>query len=51
MEQAIQSVWEVIKRYKPENFGWQWADEVAPRFQLIPLGERGYIEGRPVKRA
>lgn len=49
MEQAIQSVWDVMKTYKPESFGWHWADDVAPRFQLMPLGARGYIEGRPVK--
>ncbi|HRR89855.1 MAG TPA: AraC family transcriptional regulator, partial [Eubacteriales bacterium] len=29
--------------------GYKWDDEAAPRFQLSPLGYRGYIEGRPVK--
>ena len=28
----------------------QWADEDGPLFQLVPLGYRGYIEGRPVRR-
>jgi AraC-like DNA-binding protein len=49
-EQAITSLWEVIRTYRPETFGYAWADEDAPRFQLEPLGYRGYIEGRPVRR-
>ena len=51
MEAAINSVWDAIKRCKPETYGWKWADSIAPRFQLIPLGPRGYIEGRPVVSA
>lgn len=49
-EQAIESLWEVINSYRPETFGFRWADEEAPRFQLCPEGYRGYIEGRPVRR-
>jgi hypothetical protein len=30
-------------------YGYQWAPEEAPRFQLAPMGYRGYIEARPVK--
>ena len=37
-----------IKDYQPEINGYKWADKIAPRFQLIPLGYRGYIEARPV---
>jgi AraC-like DNA-binding protein len=48
-EQAIQDVWELMKRYKPEIYGFTWADEDGPRFQLAPMGYRGYIEARPVK--
>jgi AraC-like DNA-binding protein len=48
-EEAIGSVWESIKNYKPETYGFRWADEDGPRFQLAPQGYRGYIEGRPVR--
>ena len=48
-ETAIEEVWDVMADYRPENIGYQWADEDGPRFQLTPLGERGYIEGRPVR--
>lgn len=48
-EQAIGSLWEAIKNYKPEIYGFKWADEDGPRFQLEPQGYRGYIEGRPVR--
>jgi AraC family transcriptional regulator len=49
-EQAISSLWETVKNYNPEIYGFQWADEDGPRFQLEPQGYRGYIEGRPVKQ-
>ncbi len=48
-EEAIGSLWETIKNYKPEIYGFRWADEDGPRFQLEPQGYRGYIEGRPVR--
>jgi len=47
--EAIEELWDVMKRYQPETYGFQWADELAPRFQLEPQGYRGYIEGRPVR--
>ncbi len=47
-EQAITSLWDVMKTYQPESYGYRWADDDAPRFQLEPVGYRGYIEGRPV---
>ncbi len=50
-EQAISSLWDVMKSYKPETYGLKWADEDGPRFQLKPVGYRGYIEGRPVRPA
>ena len=49
-EQAISSLWEVMKQYRPETYGFEWADDDGPRFQLCPQGYRGYIEGRPVAR-
>ena len=48
-EQAIASLWDVMNAYDPRVIGYEWADEEAPRFQLVPLGYRGYIEGRPVR--
>jgi AraC family transcriptional regulator len=48
-EEAIGSLWEVMKKYNPELYGFKWVDEDAPRFQLEPRGYRGYIEGRPVR--
>ena len=48
-EQAIFSLWDVMKTYQPELYGYEWADEDAPRFQLEPVGYRGYMEGRPVR--
>ena len=47
--QAIGDLWAVMKTYNPELYGFKWADEDGPRFQMEPLGYRGYIEGRPVK--
>lgn len=48
-EEAIGSLWETMKHYNPEIYGFRWADEDGPRFQLEPQGYRGYIEGRPVR--
>jgi len=48
-EKAIVSLWETMKDYNPEIYGFRWADEDGPRFQLEPQGYRGYIEGRPVR--
>jgi AraC-like DNA-binding protein len=49
-EQAIEELWEVMKTYNPELYGFVWADEDGPRFQLAPMGYRGYIEARPVRQ-
>jgi len=48
-EKAILDFWETIKTYDPKIYGFAWADEEAPRFQLAPMGYRGYIEARPVR--
>ena len=47
--EAIQELWEVMKKYNPQTYGFEWANEDAPRFQLAPMGYRGYIEARPVR--
>jgi len=49
-EDAISDLWEVMKNYNPEIYGFKWADEDGPRFQLAPMGYRGYIEARPVRQ-
>lgn len=49
-QEAIGELWEVMKNYNPEIYGFQWADEDGPRFQLAPMGYRGYIEARPVRQ-
>lgn len=49
-EEAIEELWEIMQRYNPEIYGFEWADEDAPRFQLEPQGYRGYIEARPVRQ-
>lgn len=48
-QEAIGDLWQVMNRYNPELSGFKWADEDGPRFQLEPMGYRGYIEARPVK--
>jgi len=49
-QEAIGELWEVMKNYNPEMYGFKWADEDGPRFQLAPMGYRGYIEARPVRQ-
>ncbi len=48
-QDEIGKVMEAIDEFDPAPFGFEWADEEAPRFQYEPQGDRGYIEGRPVK--
>ena len=47
---AIGALWENISNYNPKVYGYEWDYDIAPRFQLAPMGWRGYIEGRPVKK-
>lgn len=47
---AITDLWEVMKKYDPQIYGFEWADEDNPRFQMAPMGYRGYIEARPVRQ-
>ena len=48
-EDAIGEIWNAEKKYNPEFIGYEW-DEMNPRIQLEPIGERGYIELMPVKK-
>ncbi|MCB2290940.1 AraC family transcriptional regulator [Clostridium sp. CS001] len=48
-EAAIEELWDVMKIYNPELYGFKWSDNDGPRFQLSPMGYRGYIEARPVR--
>ncbi len=46
--EAIGEVQRHIDRFDPKLYGYNWAPESAPRFQLAPMGYRGYIEAIPV---
>ena len=48
--EEIGIVWEHIDKFNPTIYGYEWDPEAAPRFQLAPMGYRGYIEARPVKK-
>jgi AraC-like DNA-binding protein len=48
---AIEELSSAMDNYNPELYGFVWADEDGPRFQLEPQGYRGYIEARPVRNA
>lgn len=39
-----------IDKFDPEVYGYAFDEETAPRFQLAPMGWRGYIEGRAVRK-
>jgi hypothetical protein len=47
--EAINELWKQTENFNPEIYGYKWADADAPKFQLAPMGYRGYIEGRPVR--
>lgn len=47
-QEMITGVSKAIDSYDPTPYGYEWDDEIAPRFQLDPQGWRGYIEARPV---
>ena len=49
-EDAIEEIWDVIKRYDPAAISCAW-DDANPRIQLEPRGKRGYVELVPVKKA
>ncbi len=49
-KEAIGEIWAHVKTFDPKLYGYDWAPEDAPRFQLAPMGYRGYIEAYPVKK-
>ena len=48
-EEAIGELWKQTEKFNPQIYGYEWADDLAPKIQLAPQGYRGYIEGRPVR--
>ena len=48
-DSAIADIWDAMEKFDPKRFGYEWADDDSPRFQLMPVGQRGYIEARPVR--
>lgn len=38
-----------IEKYDPTIYGYEYDEEIGPRFQLEPQGHRGYIEAKPIK--
>jgi AraC-like DNA-binding protein len=47
----VAAVMAKIDAFDPALYGYAWAPEAAPSFQLAPAGWRGYIEARPVRPA
>ena len=45
---AIEEVERHIEKFDPTVYGYKWDPEAGPRFQLEPMGCRGYIEALPV---
>jgi len=50
-QDAVGACMDRIEKFNPEVYGYQYADELAPRMQLAPMGWRGYIEMRPVRES
>ncbi|MHB1484164.1 MAG: helix-turn-helix domain-containing protein [Saccharofermentanales bacterium] len=48
-EEAVGNCMNQIDKFNPEVYGYRYADELAPKMQLVPMGWRGYIEMRPVR--
>lgn len=49
-EQEVSACMDYVDSYNPEVYGYEWAAEMGPKFQLAPMGWRGYIEGRPIRK-
>lgn len=49
-EDAISEIWKYAEKFDPTLYGYKFAPEAAPRFQLMPMGYRGYIEAYPVEK-
>ena len=48
-QEAVGICMERIGKFNPEVYGYKYAEELAPKMQLAPMGWRGYIEMRPIK--
>lgn len=48
--EAIEALQAAIDRYEPSVIGYVW-DDTNPRIQLEPIGKRGYIELKAVRKA
>lgn len=48
-QEAVGLCMERIGKFNPEVYGYEYAQELAPRMQLAPMGWRGYIEMRPIR--
>jgi len=48
-EIAIEALWKAMEKYNPEAIGYKW-DANNPRIQLEPIGARGYIELKAIKK-
>lgn len=46
---AICAVQKAIKKFNPQLYGYEWADDDALRVQWAPICKRGYIEACPVR--
>ena len=47
---AIMDLWAMLDEFKPEIYGYVWADEDGPRLELHPYAYRGHIELLPVRQ-
>ncbi len=47
---AIMKLWAMLETFKPETYGFAFADEDGPRLQLEPQLGRGHIELLPVRK-
>ena len=49
-QENIGLVEDMIEKFNPAIYGYEWADDDAPSYQLEPQGYRGYIEAKPVRK-
>jgi AraC-like DNA-binding protein len=49
-QEAIAEVEEAIAHFNPVIYHYDWAYEDGPRLQTAPIGTRGYLEARPVRK-
>lgn len=48
-EQAISHLWQAMEKFDVSSIGYVY-DEDNPRIQLEPIGKRGYIEFKAIKK-